>query len=107
VKTSVIKLNRFDNSQTSVFFIPLSKFSGVPMLKKALFVTSAALAISTTASLPAFATGTCSPSDIAIGVPGCEQEPVKVPEPTTMLGILLVGGSMAAKKFADSLNKKP
>ncbi len=67
------------------------------MLKNTLFVVASTIAVVTSASLPASATPTC-----IAGLPGCGPEPVRVPEPTTVLGLLSVGAGMAAKKMVDS-----
>lgn len=47
-------------------------------------------------SLPASAIGECEP-----GIPGCESpKPQPVPEPSLMLGSLILGGALITKKLA-------
>jgi hypothetical protein len=68
------------------------------MLKKALVVTSAAIAISAASSVPAYATQ-CTGTIDAFGQ--CVPNPQRVPEPTTVLGTLLVG-AFIGKKAIDA-----
>ncbi len=69
------------------------------MLKKALVVTSAAIALSAAASLPASATGLG-------GVANQANTPVTTPEPSFILGSLVVGGIglFGAKKNSAKSN---
>ncbi|NEQ39975.1 MAG: PEP-CTERM sorting domain-containing protein [Okeania sp. SIO3I5] len=72
------------------------------MLKKTLFVVASTIAVTAATSLPAAANLKCPPNIPSGVIPGCSSAPVKVPEPTTVLGLLCVGGGMVAKKMVDS-----
>lgn len=72
------------------------------MLKNTLSVAAATIAVIASVSLPAAAVPTCSPAAAAASLCTPDPEPEKVPEPTTILGLLSVGGVMAAKKMVDS-----
>jgi hypothetical protein len=76
------------------------------MLKKALFVASAAIALAAASSLPALATGSLNESECAaaggtynddIGL--CDLPNTSVPEPSAILGTLLIGGVLCKKAF--------
>ncbi|NET72341.1 MAG: PEP-CTERM sorting domain-containing protein [Sphaerospermopsis sp. SIO1G2] len=73
------------------------------MLKKALVVTSAAIALSAAISLPASASD-CDGTLDAFGI--CQPNPdvETVPEPTTVLGTLFVGAYIG-KKAIDARKK--
>lgn len=68
------------------------------MLKNTLFVAAAAIAVVASFSAPASATG---------GLPGTTT-PVSVPEPSTLLGTLVVGGIglMSTKKKGAQSNQE-
>ena len=63
------------------------------MLKNTLLAAGAAIAVIASVSLPAAATG---------GLPMSSPDPQGVPEPTTVLGSLAIGGGLIAKKIAGS-----
>lgn len=63
------------------------------MIKHSLFAAGMAIAVITAVALPASATG---------GLPSPSPDPEEVPEPLTIIGSLVVGGGIIAKKFAGS-----
>ncbi|MBD2665587.1 hypothetical protein B6N60_00025 [Richelia sinica FACHB-800] len=65
------------------------------MLKKTLLVASAAIALSAASSAPAFATACPSNNFDTFGQ--CIPSPQPVPEPSAILGTLLVGGFIGKK----------
>ncbi|TAE54678.1 MAG: PEP-CTERM sorting domain-containing protein [Nostocales cyanobacterium] len=91
------------------------------MLKKALFVASAAIALSAASSVPVFAVdanftdsngNTCSPNDlITVELPGGDSEfqcpsVTRVPEPSSIVGSLAVGGTLLGIKLLDAKKKR-
>lgn len=73
------------------------------MLKKTLFVASAAIALAAASSLPASANVTDLQNDGGFVL---DPDPVQtVPEPMTVFGLVaFAGGSLLAKKRSDSKN---
>ncbi|MDY7008586.1 MAG: PEP-CTERM sorting domain-containing protein [Cyanobacteriota bacterium] len=69
------------------------------MLKNTLLTVAATIAVVASSSLPAAAVN-CPPGQVpdADGF-GCVDAPIKVPEPTSILGILAVGGLIGKKAF--------
>ena len=72
------------------------------MLKNTLFVVASAIAIVGSASLPA-AASECQGTVNAFGecIP---PEPVELPEPSTILGSMVVAGALLGKKGLDAKN---
>ncbi len=74
------------------------------MLKNVLTIAGASLAIMMSVSpLPASAEGDCTPELFELGL--CD--PSQVPEPSPLLGITFIGGSILVKKWTDSFKNKP
>ncbi|NEP80102.1 MAG: PEP-CTERM sorting domain-containing protein [Okeania sp. SIO3B3] len=69
------------------------------MLKKTLFAAAATITVVVSSSLPAAAVN-CPDGQVpnADGF-GCVDAPIEVPEPTSILGILAVGGLIGKKAF--------
>ena len=62
---------------------------------KLVFATIVTAVATVSTSLPASAIGECEP-----GIPGCEPpKPQPVPEPSLMLGSLVLGGALVSKKL--------
>ncbi|WP_202225590.1 PEP-CTERM sorting domain-containing protein [Okeania sp. KiyG1] len=67
--------------------------------KNTLLTVAATIAVVASSSLPAVAVN-CPPGEIPRDDGfGCEPAPVRVPEPTSILGIIAVGGLIGKKAF--------
>ncbi len=73
------------------------------MLKNTLFVVASTIAVVTSFSLPAAAVE-CEPGEEPNEFGICQPVPRRVPEPSTILGSLVVVGALIGKKGLD--NKK-
>jgi hypothetical protein len=67
------------------------------MLKKTLLVASAAIALSAASSVPAFATACPSGEFDGFGQCISGPQPQPIPEPSTILGTLVMGGFIGKK----------
>lgn len=71
------------------------------MLKNTLFVAAATISVIASSSLPASAVDDCPAGQVPGDFGGCVDGPVSIPEPSSILGILAVGG-LIGKKALDA-----